>query len=415
MSVLSLYRRVSVIGTGMTRFHHRLHQDKQGRELFFEAALEAAESVDNGFAFGDADALYLGYFSSDMFERQGHTAALMADWLGMNPKPAMRVEDACASSGVAVNAGVQAIASGMYDVVVVGGVEKMRTMGTTEVTDTLAMASDANYEAGVGFTFPGLYAAIASAHFSEHGSTWEQLQQVAIKNHVNGKKNPKAQYQETVKEIADKLGERKGMSFRDEMEFLSSPLNPVVASPLRLFDCCPISDGAAAVILAADEVTKKYTDTPVEIVGIGQASDTMALHDRDDFTSLRASGVAARQAYGMAGIDAGHVDVACVHDCFTIAEVVATEDLGFFAKGKGGKAAAEGRTALDGDKPVNPDGGLKAKGHPVGATGAGMVYEIFNQLRGQAGEHQVADVEIGLAHNVGAAGATATVQIYRRG
>jgi acetyl-CoA C-acetyltransferase len=399
----------------MTRFHHRLHQDKQGRELFFEAALEAAESVDNGFAFGDADALYLGYFSSDMFEHQGHTAALMADWLGMNPKPAYRVEDACASSGVAVNAGVQAIASGIYDVVVVGGVEKMRTLGTTEVTDTLALAADANYEAGVGFTFPGLYAAIASAHFSKHGSTWEQLQQVAIKNHVNGKKNPKAQYQETIKEIADKLGERKGVSFRDEMEFLNSPLNPVVASPLKLFDCCPISDGAAAVVLAADEVAKKFTDTPVRVAGIGQASDTMALHDRDDFTSLRATGFAAEKAYKMAEVEVRHVDVACVHDCFTIAEVVATEDLGFFAKGEGGKAASEGRTALDGEMPVNPDGGLKAKGHPVGATGAGMVYEIFNQLRGQAGEHQIADAEIGLVHNVGAAGATATVQIYRRG
>ena len=399
----------------MTRFHHRLHQDKQGRELFVEAALEAAESVDNGFAFGDADALYLGCFSSDMFEHQGHTAALMADWLGMNPKPAYRVEDACASSGVAVNAGVQAIASGMCDVVVVGGVEKMRTLGTAEVTDTLALASDANYEAGVGFTFPGLYAAIASAHFSKHGSTWEQLQKVAIKNHVNGKKNPKAQYQETIKEIADKLGERKGMSFRDEMEFLNSPLNPVVASPLKLFDCCPISDGAAAVVLAADEVAKKYTDTPVRVTGIGQASDTMALHDRDDLTSLRATGFAAEKAYKMAEVEARHVDVACVHDCFTIAEVVATEDLGFFAKGEGGKAASEGRTALDGEIPVNPDGGLKAKGHPVGATGAGMVYEIFNQLRGQAGEHQIADAEIGLVHNVGAAGATATVQIYRRG
>ncbi len=415
MSVLRLHRPVSVIGAGMTRFHHRLHQDKQGRELFVEAAQEAAESVDNGFTFGDADALYLGYFSSDMFERQGHTAALMADWLGMNPKPAIRVEDACASSGVAVNAGVQAIASGMCDVVVVGGVEKMRTLDTAEVTDTLALAADANYEAGVGFTFPGLYAAIASAHFSRYGSTWEQLQRVAIKNHVNGKKNPKAQYQETIKEIADKLGERKGLSFRDEMEFLGSPLNPVVASPLRLFDCCPISDGAAAVILAADEVAKEYTDTPVKIVGIGQASDTMALHDRDDFTSLKATGVAAGQAYGMAGVEARDIDVACVHDCFTIAEVVATEDLGFFAKGEGGRAAMEGLTALDGEMPVNPDGGLKAKGHPVGATGAAMVYEMFKQIRGQAGEHQVADAEVGLAHNVGAAGATVSVQIYGRG
>ncbi|MBN2334583.1 thiolase domain-containing protein [Candidatus Bathyarchaeota archaeon] len=415
MSVLSLDRQVSVIGAGMTRFHHKIHSDKQGRELFVEAALEAADSVDNGFSFSDADALYLGYFSSDMFERQGHTAALMADWLGMNPKPAVRVEDACASSGVAMNMGVMAIASGMYDVVVVGGVEKMRNLDTSQVTDTLALAADANYEAGVGFTFPGLYAAMASAHFKRHGSSWEQLQSVAVKNHVNGKMNPKAQYQETIKEIADKLGERKGMSFKDEMEFLTSPLNPVVAGPLRLFDCCPISDGAAAVILASNKVAKKYTDTPVNITGIGQASDTMALHDREDFTSLKATGIAAKQAFKMAGIGVKDIQTACVHDCFTIAEVMATEDLGFFPKGKGGEAAAEGRTALDGDIAVNPDGGLKAKGHPVGATGAAMVYEMFKQLRGEAGAHQVDGVEVGLAHNVGAAGATVVVQVYRRG
>ncbi|MCW4050626.1 MAG: thiolase domain-containing protein [Candidatus Bathyarchaeota archaeon] len=414
MIALSLHRKVSVIGAGMTRFHHKLHLEKQGRELFTEAALEAAESVDNGFTLKEADALYLGYFSSDMFEGQAHISALMADWIGINPKPAVRVEGACASSGMAVNMGVLAIASGLYDVVVVGGVEKMRTLDTSKVTDTLAMAADVSYEVAMGFTFPGLYAAIASAYFNKYGSTWEQLANISIKNHENGALNKKAHYQETIMDIAKKLGERKQMSFSDEMEFLNSALNPMVASPLRLFDCCPISDGAAAVILAADDVAKKYTDTPVKIVGIGQASDTMALHDREDITALMASRVASRNAYDMAGIKAKDVSVACVHDCFTIAEIVATEDLGFFPKGQGGKAAMEGRTGLDGDVAVNADGGLKAKGHPVGATGAAMVYDIFKQLRGEAGDHQVADAEVGIAHNVGAAGATVTMQVYRR-
>lgn len=204
------------------------------------------------------------------------------------------------------------------------------------------------------------------------------------------------------------------MAFRDEMDFLRSSLNPVIAYPLRLFDCCPVSDGAAAVILAADEVAKKFTDTPVHIKGIGQASDHMALHDRADITTLKATNLAASQAYEMAGVSAADIDFAEVHDCFTIAEVLATEDLGFYPKGEGGRAAADGRTSLDSERPINPDGGLKAKGHPVGATGAAMTYELFMQIRGDAGERQVDDASLGLAHNVGASGGTVVVQIYGR-
>lgn len=382
--------------------------------MFVEAALEASESVDNGFNLKDSNALYLGYFSSDMFENQGHTSALMADALGINPVPATRVEAACASSGAAVNMGIMAIASGLYDVVMIGGVEKMRTLGTGEVTDTLAMAADVSYEAAVGFTFPGLYAAIAGAHFDRYGSTWEQLADIAIKNHDNGKLNPKAQYQQSILEIANRIGQRKGLEFDNPMEFLTSDLNPMVADPLRLFDCCPISDGAAVAILASEKVAKQYTDTPVYVAGIGQASDTMALHDRPELTSLTASKVAGEQAYKMAGVKPKDISLACVHDCFTIAELVATEDLGFFEPGEGGKAASEGRTSLRGDIPINTDGGLKAKGHPVGATGAGMVVEVFKQMRGEAGERQVSDPVYGLAHNVGATGGTVTVQVYRR-
>jgi len=411
---LRLSRDIALIGAGMTRFHHRIHEDKTGRELFVEAALEAKGSVDDGIDFDDVEALYLGNFSSDAFERQAHTAALSADWLGITPIPATRVEDACASSGVAINIGAMAIASGAYDVVMVGGVEKMRGLSTGGVTDTLAMAADAIYEVGAGFTFPGLYATIATAHFAELGSSWEQLAAITVKNHKNGALNPKAHFQSEIMETAKRLGERKNMTFDDELDFLRSSLNPVVAYPLRLFDCCPISDGSAVIILAAGDVAKKYTDTPVYLRGIGQASDAMALHDREDMTTLRATKLAASQAYKGARVGPGDIDVADVHDCFTIAELLATEDLGFYPKGEGGKAAAEGRTALNGDVAINPDGGLKAKGHPVGATGVAMAYEMFKQLRGEAGGHQVSDVRYGLIHNVGASGATVAVQVYGR-
>lgn len=411
---MRLSRGVAVVGVGMTRFHHRIHADKTSRELFVEAALEAIDSVDNGIQLGDIEALFVGNFSSDAFEKQGHTAALMADWVGLAPRAATRIEDACASSGVAVNMGALALASGAYDVVMVGGVEKMRTLGTEEVTDALAMAADDLYEVSAGFTFPGLYAAMATAHFAKFGSNWEQLAAIAIKNHHNGTLNPKAHFQSEIMDTAIRRGERNGMTFKDEMEFLKSSLNPMIAYPLRLFDCCPVSDGSAVIILATEDVAKKFTDTPVYINGIGQASDAMALHDRADMTTLRATRLAASQAYRMAEVDVGDIDVADVHDCFTIAEVLATEDLGYFPKGDGGKAAVEGRTSLDGDRPVNPDGGLKAKGHPVGATGAAMTYEIFKQLRGEAGGRQVDDAMVGLVQNVGASGATVAVQVYGR-
>ena len=411
---MRLSRSVAIVGAGMTRFHHKIHADKSSREIFLEAAVDAAESVDKGFELGDAEALYVGNFSNDTFENQAHTAALMADWIGLCPKPATRIEDACASSGVAINIGALAVASGAYDVVIVGGVEKMTNLGTERVTDTLAMAADNIYEVSAGYTFPGLYASLATAHFARYGTTWEQLAAISIKNHENGALNPKAHFQSTVMDTAKSLGEKRGVKFNDEMEFLRSDLNPVIAYPLRLFDCCPVSDGAAVIIMAEARKAKKYTDTPVYIRGLGQASDVTNLHDREDLTSLRATKLASTQAYKMAGLKARDIDVADVHDCFTIAEVLATEDLGFFPKGKGGKAASEGRTSIGGDIPINPDGGLKAKGHPVGATGVAMAYEMFKQLRGSAEKHQVKDAEMGLSQNVGASGATVSVQIYGR-
>ena len=411
---MALMRDVALIGAGMTRFHNRIHADKSSREIFIEAASEAVNSVDNGISLKEIDALFIGNFSSDIFEHQCHTAPLIADWLGICPKPAVRVENACASSGVAIQMGVMAIASGLYDVVMVGGVEKMTNLSTREVADALSMASDNIFEASLGMTFPGIYAEIASAYFSKYGERFEWLASVTIKNHHNGKLNPKAHFQAEVLEIGNRLGAKRGLKFRDAMEFLNSPLNFMVAHPLRLFDCCPISDGAASIILASADKAKKYTDTPIYVAGIGQASDSMALHDRRDLTSLYASVEAGRIAYKMADVTPKDIDLALVHDCFTIAEIVATEDLGFFERGEGGKAAEEGLTALDGDKPVNTDGGLKAKGHPVGATGAGMAYEVWKQLRGEAGNRQVPNASIALIHNVGGSGGTATVQIFRR-
>ena len=412
---LGLNRGVSIVGAGMTRFHNKLHLDKNGRELLVEATLEAANSVDKGFSLRDAGALFIGNFTSDIFEGQAHNAAVLADWLGINPIPAYRIEDACASSGAALNLGVITIASGMADVVLVGGIEKMSRLTTEQVTDVLALAADSSYEGSVGFTFPSIYAAIASAYFKKYGAVWEQLAAVTIKNHKNGALNPKAQFQSDVLTTARKIGGKYGRAFKDELEFLRSDLNPIIASPLRLFDCCPVSDGASAVVLAADEISHSYTDTPVKITGIGQASDAIALHSRPDLTTLRAASKASEDAYRMAGVTPQDIDVAEVHDCFTIAEIIATEDLGFFPRGEGGKAAEEGLTSLNGSLPINPDGGLKAKGHPVGATGVAMAYEMFKQLRNQADRHQVQGAKIGLSHNVGAAGASVSVQIFRRG
>lgn len=411
---MSLARGVSLIGAGTTRFHHRIHRDKSGRELFIEAAREAIESVDKGIKRRDLQAVFVGYFTPESYEHQGHIGAQIADWLGLCPIPAWRTESACASSAYAFMTGVLAIASGIYDVVLVGGVEKMTELTTEQVTDALSMAGCDDYELPPGATFPGLYALMAQAYFKKYGATWEQLQAVPIKNHHNGTLNPNAQYQEEIIDIGERWGARQGLSFKDSMEFLKSPLNRMVAYPLRLFDCCPISDGAAAAILAAEDVAKKYTDTPIKVTGISASTDTLALHDRPSLTSLRATVEAGKQAYNMAGIKPKDVDVAVVHDCFTIAEILAIEDLGFFKRGKGIKAVEEGRTALDGDIPINTDGGLKCKGHPVGATGVGMAHEIWKQLRGEAGKRQVADAKMGLLHNIGGSGPSCVVAILSR-
>jgi len=419
MTIKRLGRGVAIVGAGMSKFG--VFAEKATRDLFVEAFGEMRVSVDKGLDPKDIEALYVGNCSSDLFEGQGHTAPLMADWAGLAPRPATRVEDACASSGVALREGIIAIASGLYDVVLAGGIEKMTNLPTEQVTDTLAIAGDVLYEIPAGFTFPGFYAAMATVYMARYGATPETFMQVGLKNHENGALNDKAQFGATIRQVMEKKVARakaKGRpipTWADEMDFLHDDrANPVVAWPMRLFDCSPISDGAAAVLLASEAVARSFTDDPIYVIGSGQASD-VAMHDRADLTTLRAARVAARQAYEMAGVGPADVKVAEVHDCFTIAEVIATEDLNFFPPGQGYKAVEEGLTARTGPRPINTSGGLKSKGHPVGASGAGQVVEIWKQMRGAGGARQVpGDVNLALTHNVGGTGQTSVIHIYER-
>lgn len=414
-----LSRAVALVGVGMSKFG--AFPAKSSRDLFVEAFQDLRASVDKRFDPADIEMLFLGNFSSDLFEGQSHMAPIMADAVGLVPRPAVRIEDACASSGVALRQGIMAIASGMYDLVLVGGIEKMTNLPTAEVTDTLAAAGDILYEIPAGFTFPGFYAAIATAYMHKYGANPEHLMHVAIKSHNNGALNPKAQFGVTIADWMQKRiasAKKKGKpvpTWGDEWDFLyDDSANPMISWPLRLFDCSPITDGATVALLVAEDIAQKFTDTPIYIVGSGQASD-YPLHDRRDLTTIGAACLAGKIAYEMAGVSAADIRLAEVHDCFTIAEIIAIEDLGFFAPGTGYRMTQEGVTALYGDKPINTSGGLKSKGHPVGASGIGQTVEIWKQMRGEAGERQVpGDIPLALTHNVGATGQTCVVHIYER-
>lgn len=415
----ALSRGVAVVGAGMSNFG--AFPGQSTRDLFVQAFQEMRSSVDKGLDPADIEALYIGNYSSDLFEGQAHMAALMADWTGLTPRPATRIEDACASSGVALRQGIIAVASGLYDIVLVGGIEKMTDLPISEVTDTLATAADMLYEIPAGFTFPGLYAAMATAYMDRYGATPDSFMSVGLKNHDNGAVNPKAQFGARIADImAGKVvkAQKKGYpapTWANEMAFLHDDrANPVIAWPMRLFDCSPVSDGAAAILLVSEQLAKSFSDDPLYIAGSGQASD-VALHDRVELTSIGSARQASQQAYEMAGVSPEDIKIAEVHDCFTIAEIIATEDLGFFEPGQGYEAAEEGLTTRHGPKPINTSGGLKSKGHPVGASGAGQVVEIWKQMRGQAGDRQVTkDVDLALTHNVGGTGQSCVVHIFER-
>ncbi|ODV49643.1 acetyl-CoA C-acetyltransferase [Methanohalophilus euhalobius] len=387
-------RDVAIIGSYTTKFGEMW--ERSFRDIVVEAGVGALE--DAGVGGESIDSMFVGNMSGGQFVEQEHIGALIADYSGLAAGlhvPSTRVEAACASGGLAFRQGIQSVASGYNDIVVAAGVEKMTDVSSVGASSALAAAADREWEGMMGATFPGLYAMIARMHMQQYGTTSEQLAQVAVKNHKNGTNNPIAQYRNNI--TVDKV------------------LNSImVADPLHIFDCSPITDGAAALVLAPAEEAHKYTDTPIYVKGSGQASDTIALHDRRDITTLDASVYAAKRAYEMAGIGPDDIDVAEVHDCFTIAEICAIEDLGFVKKGQGGRFVEDGNTAIGGKIPVNTSGGLKACGHPVGATGIKQAAEIVNQLRGEAGKRQVEGAKIGLAHNVGGSGATALVHILGR-
>ncbi len=385
-------RDVFIIGIGLTKFGELW--DRSFRQLIAEAGLKAVE--DSGISGKEIEALYGGSMSAGRFVGQEHVGALIADSAGLSGFhiPSTRVESACASGGIALRQGYLAVSSGLNDLVMVGGVEKMTDVVGTEATNILATAADQEWESFFGITFPGLYALIANRHMYEYGTTREQLAQVAVKNHANGMFNPHAQFHRKIT--------------------VDNVINAVdVAYPLSILDCSPVSDGAASLILCSKDVAEKHASGKplVKIIGTGQGSDTLALHAREDICTFNATVAAARMAYKQANIKPDDVDIAEVHDCFTIGEILAIEDLGFVKKGDGGKAIEEKITTPDGKIPVNTSGGLKAKGHPVGATGVAQVAEIVSQLRGEADKRQVKNARIGLAHNIGGSGASCTVHI----
>jgi acetyl-CoA C-acetyltransferase len=377
-------REVAVLGVGMTKFGP---SGLSLKELFAEAALEAIQS--SNLTAKDMQALVIGNVLGDFAEGQMNLAPLLADEIGMGAHaPATRVEGGCASASVAFRDAFMWVASGFYDIVLVGGVEKFTHMGTAQVGRTLAMIEDAHYEEFTGLTFPGVFAMLAHQYADKYGIPLpvlkERMARVAVKNHHHGTMNPLAQFQKEI--TVEKV--------------LSSPM---VCDPLQVLDCCPISDGAAAAVLATREIAEKKVTKPIKVLGVGQGNGAL-LSRQKDFTVMRARLSSSSQAYKMAGIEPKHVDVVELHDCFTIAEIVASECLGFFEFGKGGIAAEVGETSLGGRIPINPSGGLKSKGHPVGATGCAQVYEIAKQLREECGPRQVDGARIGMTDTLGGTG-----------
>ncbi len=380
-------REVAIVGVGMTHFGELWNDSLRG--MFAEAASGAMADA----GVDHLDGLYVGNMAAGQFVGQEHLGPLMASQIGMAGIPATRVESACASGGAALRAAYIEVASGMSDLVMAAGVEKMND--GADVTQVLATAADQELEAYHGATFPALYALIARAHMATYGTTEEDLAWVSVKNHHHGAMNPKAQFRREVT-VEQVLGSSK------------------VAEPLRLLHCSPVSDGAAAVLLCPLDQAARYTKRPVKILGTGLATASLSLADRKSPAILDAVKDSAVHAYKMAGVGPGDIQVAEVHDCFAIAEICCIEALGLVEQGKGGAAARDGLTALGGKIPVNTSGGLKSKGHPVGATGIAQAIEIVEQLRGLSGDRQVQGAEIGLAQNMGGSGASSVVHIFGR-
>jgi acetyl-CoA C-acetyltransferase len=381
-------RPVAIIGIGKTAFG--AFPDRDLRSLAVEAGQKCL--ADAHVSPSQVEAYYLGNFAGPSFVGQNHLAPYIAGAMGITGVPCTRFEAACASSGSAFYHAVSSVAAGLNDVVLVAGVEKMTSQTTPKVTEILAGAGDTCGEVRAGATFPALFAMIARRHMYQYGTTREMMAAVAVKNHENGAKNPLAHMRKVI---------------TMEQALKGKP----ISEPLTVFDCSLISDGAAAVLIAPLERAGEFTDKPVKVLGVAQTSDYVALDQKEDITTFRAVSAAAQKAYKMAGVTAQDIQFAEIHDCFTIAEIIATEDLGFVKKGEGGPYALAGCTRLTGPLPINTSGGLKSKGHPVGATGVGQICDLVYQLRGEAGERQLARHSLGLAQNLGGSGATAVVTI----
>lgn len=385
-------RSVSVIGIGETKFGR--FPERSLRSLIREAGEKAL--IDAGVDGREIDALFMSNFNAQFLSGQGHLGPLASETLGLGCIPASRVEAACASGGLAFRQALLAIACGINDIVLVGGVEKMTHLSTETVTEGIAAASDVEGEAAVGATFPSLFGLIANRYFHEYGNVRDEMALCAVQNHQNALLNPDAQLHKsiTVEQV------KNGMP---------------IANPLTIYDCSLVSDGAAFMVLCTTDLARKRSGGPVEVIGSGQAGDTLSLAGRGALTTFRATVEAARSAYWMAGITPVEVDFAEVHDCFTITQIINTEDLGFFEKGKGALAVAERKTCHSGTIPINVSGGLKAKGHAIGATGLSQIYEVVTQLRGEGGARQLPRARIGLTHNIGGTGATCVVHLFKGG
>jgi len=379
--------KVCVIGAGSTKYGKL---EDSITDIALQASVDAIES-----AGIEPKEIGAGYISNvfGIADKQVHLGPLIMSNLGIPEAPSLSIESACGSGSVSFREAYANVAAGFYDAVLATGVEKVTHTGTEWTTTYFSYCSDFFYEGGAGASFPGLFASMARAYLAEFKASEEDLALVAVKNHDNGLLNPKAHL-------------RKKITVDDVLQ------SPVVASPLKLYDCCPFSDGASAVIICNEKFAKDHSKNYIEVIGSGRGGSPAALQGRERITTIPSTKIAAQAAYKMAGITPKDIDFAEVHDCFTIAELVDIEDLGFFEKGRAVEAVRQGRTRLNGDIPINPSGGLKSKGHPIGATGIGQIVEVFDQLTGKAAERTVKDAKIGLTHNFGATGASCAVHIF---
>lgn len=382
-------RDVFVIGVGMTKI--KAYWEKSLRNLFAEASIKAIEDA-NGIS---PDAIFIGNMAAGELDKQANLGVYLAEYAGLKEIPAIRVESACGSGGAAFHAAYLGVASGMYNAILVGGVEKLTETPSMITTSVLAEAADQEYETYFGASFTALNALIMRYYMSVFKVPYEKIALWPLMMHENATYNPLAQ-----------------LPFKVDLNTILN--SPLIADPIRLFDCAPTGDGAAAVIIASEEIAKKHSDTPIFVPGIGFATDSLALSRRENLLSLKGTNLAAKKAYSMAKVNPNDINIAEIHDAFSILGIITLEDLGFSTKGEGTKDLENGKFSRNSVISVNPSGGLKARGHPVGATGIYQIAEIALQLRQDAGKMQIDNAELGLAHNIGGVGASVSVTILRR-